>query len=175
MALISTANGAVIVKLDGTSTQCDGAYVCPSDDKLVCGKDGKSYLNKCVMKCTGNAEFKHKGACLADLKEFQAECKKHVDDRVGCGKSRGCEFTGDDEGGKNGDGLIAGDGEQSNTIDCWSAFMGFGEGVEPDETYNAYRTRCAAVGVEEAGDAQVCEVVGGRDSPSCGHASLHCR
>ena len=108
-AVVMTVQSAVITTLTGKSDQCGGDFACPKDAELVCGKVGgtqNTYLNKCVMKCVDNAEFEFKGACLADLKEIEGKCTEHKDDRITCLKTTGCKFTGDEDGGINGDGMM---------------------------------------------------------------------
>ena len=56
----------VVAQLTGISPQC-GTFVCPADVDYVCGLGvggaRKTYLNECVMKCVGNADYPTKGAC----------------------------------------------------------------------------------------------------------------
>ena len=67
-------------EVDGKAVcECPPLDSCPRDVKVVCGSDGKSYLNKCRMKLEACKKKKaivprHDGICS----EYLVECKERL-------------------------------------------------------------------------------------------------
>lgn len=47
-----------------TNVICTGICNCPDDFSAVCGKNGKTYRNECLLKCA-DVELAKKGPCPA--------------------------------------------------------------------------------------------------------------